>query len=89
MLIEFDRRAESGTAYRMRYRMRGARGLCMARNVLALFGKTGSLSWTRTSDHSINSRMLYQLSYQGARLEGGGIPAEGYPFNSAARSVAR
>ena len=27
--------------------------------------KNGSPSWTRTSDHSINSRMLYQLSYQG------------------------
>jgi hypothetical protein len=27
--------------------------------------KTGSPSWTRTSDNSINSRMLYQLSYQG------------------------
>ncbi len=27
--------------------------------------KIGSSSWTRTSDHSINSRMLYQLSYRG------------------------
>jgi hypothetical protein len=27
--------------------------------------KIGSPSWTRTSDHSINSRMLYQLSYRG------------------------
>jgi Putative transmembrane protein (PGPGW) len=27
--------------------------------------KNGSSSWTRTSDHSINSRMLYQLSYRG------------------------
>ena len=33
--------------------------------------RNGSLSWTRTSDHSINSRMLYQLSYQGALLEAG------------------
>lgn len=28
-------------------------------------GKDGSLSRTRTCDHSINSRTLYQLSYQG------------------------
>lgn len=28
--------------------------------------KIGSPSWTRTSDHSINSRMLYQLSYRGS-----------------------
>ena len=27
----------------------------------------GSSSWTRTSDHSINSRTLYQLSYRGIR----------------------
>jgi hypothetical protein len=27
---------------------------------------TGSPGWTRTSDHSINSRMLYQLSYRGS-----------------------
>ena len=38
---------------------------------------TGSLSWTRTSDHPINSRMLYQLSYQGALLEARGITADG------------
>jgi hypothetical protein len=25
----------------------------------------GSATWTRTKDHSINSRMLYQLSYRG------------------------
>lgn len=35
----------------------------------------GSASWTRTSDHSINSRTLYQLSYRGTlsvclRVEG-------------------
>ncbi len=30
----------------------------------------GSPSWTRTSDHSINSRMLYQLSYRGSRRRG-------------------
>lgn len=29
------------------------------------FLKNGSSSWTRTSDHSINSRTLYQLSYRG------------------------
>jgi hypothetical protein len=28
----------------------------------------GSASWTRTSDHSINSRMLYQLSYRGTHF---------------------
>ena len=49
----------------------------------------GSSGWTRTSDHSINSRMLYQLSYQGARLEAGGITSEGYPFNSSTRLAAR
>jgi hypothetical protein len=27
--------------------------------------ENGSSSWTRTSDHSINSRTLYQLSYRG------------------------
>ncbi len=27
--------------------------------------KFGSPTWTRTRDHSINSRMLYQLSYRG------------------------
>jgi hypothetical protein len=32
----------------------------------------GSPSWTRTSDHSINSRMLYQLSYRGSRRSDGG-----------------
>ena len=40
------------------------------RRALALFigkskGKNGSATWTRTKDHSINSRMLYQLSYRG------------------------
>jgi hypothetical protein len=29
----------------------------------------GSPSWTRTNDISINSRMLYQLSYQGIRRD--------------------
>lgn len=29
--------------------------------------KTGSASRTRTCDHSINSRTLYQLSYRGSR----------------------
>ena len=28
-------------------------------------GKFGSPTWTRTRDNSINSRMLYQLSYRG------------------------
>ena len=27
--------------------------------------RVGSPTWTRTRDHSINSRMLYQLSYRG------------------------
>ncbi len=34
----------------------------------------GSPSWTRTNDISINSRMLYQLSYQGI----GGAIAEAF-----------
>ena len=37
--------------------------------------ETGSSSWTRTSDHSINSRMLYQLSYRGMSVR---PIAEGY-----------
>jgi hypothetical protein len=39
------------------------------------FVETGSSSWTRTSDHSINSRMLYQLSYRGMSVR---PIAEGY-----------
>ena len=39
--------------------------------ILRIFGKeqNGSASWTRTSDHSINSRMLYQLSYRGTHSD--------------------
>jgi hypothetical protein len=33
--------------------------------LLMRWSKIGSPSWTRTNDISINSRMLYQLSYQG------------------------
>ena len=39
--------------------------------ILRIFGKeqNGSANWTRTSDHSINSRMLYQLSYRGTHSD--------------------
>ena len=40
--------------------------------------ESGSAAWTRTKDHSINSRMLYQLSYRGtlwARRQG---PCNGF-----------
>ena len=47
------------SAVRRRTRRAGLSIFCRERD--------GSLSWTRTSDHSINSRMLYQLSYQGSR----------------------
>lgn len=65
------RRPEAGTIYRTAYRMRIGGSRSWSDNPLFPMKETGSLSWTRTSDHSINSRMLYQLSYQGARLEAG------------------
>lgn len=34
-------------------------------------GRSGSGAWTRTRDHAINSRALYQLSYAGTVLESG------------------
>ena len=40
-------------------------GLGPALIISGLRGKIGSAAWTRTKDHSINSRMLYQLSYRG------------------------
>jgi hypothetical protein len=38
--------------------------------LLRPFWTNGSPSWTRTSDISINSRMLYQLSYRGSAPAG-------------------
>ena len=35
------------------------------------FGRSGSGAWTRTRDHAINSRALYQLSYAGTFAEPG------------------
>ena len=46
-----------------------AAGQLIRRRFRALTGQglreVGSATWTRTKDHSINSRMLYQLSYRG------------------------
>lgn len=41
--------------------------------------RSGSGAWTRTRDHAINSRALYQLSYAGMKTEpGAGLePATG------------
>ena len=36
----------------------------LRRTAFAVSFRNGSPSWTRTSDHSINSRTLYQLSYR-------------------------
>ncbi len=33
--------------------------------------KIGCLSWTRTNDQAVNSRLLYQLSYQAPKLDEG------------------
>jgi hypothetical protein len=38
-------------------------GCCTGR----LIGRTGSPSKTRTCDKTVNSRLLYQLSYRGTR----------------------
>lgn len=40
------------------------------RNLLRSSVMYGSLDWTRTSDLTINSRLLYQLSYQGTTIIG-------------------
>ena len=37
----------------------------ISRRGTELLERDGSAAWTRTKDHSINSRMLYQLSYRG------------------------
>ena len=40
-------------------------GCGISRRRKGLLERDGSAAWTRTKDHSINSRMLYQLSYRG------------------------
>ena len=51
-----------------RRKLNGARPLAGgARGLMQGLEKIGSPSRTRTCDHSINSRMLYQLSYRGPR----------------------
>jgi hypothetical protein len=44
---------------------------------------TGSLSRTRTCDRSINSRLLYQLSYQGSRFFASAYNKPAPPLQSA------
>jgi hypothetical protein len=47
-------------------------------------GRGGSLSRTRTCDRSINSRLLYQLSYQGSRFFATAYNKPAPPLQSAA-----
>lgn len=46
---------------------RRSSGVETAMHAFAVSYRNGSLSRTRTCDRSINSRLLYQLSYQGSR----------------------
>lgn len=59
--------------------------LSLNQNQLPRFrSAVGSPTWTRTTDHSINSRRLYQLSYRGMLARGGSRTR--YPRNPSRRS---
>ena len=51
-----------GDPYEIRTRVTAVKGRCLNR---LTNGPDGSPSWTRTNDNSVNSRVLYRLSYGG------------------------